>query len=563
MGANDDASRPSGVPRATAARPTAGAAAGVGQSGGGRAAPTTPPAVPCRRRHHGRVRRRHHRCRTRRLRRRDPRRPVGPQRSPASRRSAALGGTCVRIGCIPSKALLESSERYLEAASTSPTHGIKVDGVELDLAAMHAPQGRGGQVEHRRRRVPVQEEQDRARPRDRRGSPAPARSSSMATTEPRTLHREARRAGDRQPRGRAARRRASTATASAPAPRRSSWDEVPEHLVVIGAGVIGLELGSVWRRLGRRGHRARVPRPHPARHGRRDRQGGAQASSGKQGMAFRTGVRGHRRDGQDGGKVTLVARATAATTSSPTACWSRPAVCRTPRGWASRRPASQVDARGRVVVDERFETNVPGRVRDRRRDPRPDARAQGRGGRRRAAPSCSPPATGTSTTALVPSVVYTDPEIASVGTHRGGAERRKASRTARGSSRSPPTAARARWGAPTGRSRCSPTTATDRILGVHAIGAHAGDLIAEAVAAMAFHASSEDLARVVHAHPTLSEVAQGGGAGGRRTGAAPLSRPGGARGARSSPPPGAPWWRRTRCLPGVLDGRSAVVRFPG
>ena len=106
----------------------------------------------------------------------------------------------------------------------------------------------------------------------------------------------------------------------------------------------------------------------------------------------------------------------------------------------------------------------------------------------------------------IPSVIYTWPELASVGLNRRAGEAEGAERTRSASSRSWPTAAPRRWTRPRGWSRSWPTPTTDRVLGVHILGPRASEMIAEAVTVMEFAGSAEDIARTCHAHPTLSEA---------------------------------------------------------
>ena len=136
----------------------------------------------------------------------------------------------------------------------------------------------------------------------------------------------------------------------------------------------------------------------------------------------------------------------------------------------------------------------------------PDARPQGRGRGRSPASSASSTGYGHVNYDAIPSVVYTHPEIASVGQDRGRAEGGRDRRTGRASSRSAPTAAPARWAQTEGHVKILADAKTDRVLGVHILGPRAGDLIAEAAAAIEFGASSEDIARTCHAHPTLAEA---------------------------------------------------------
>ena len=157
-----------------------------------------------------------------------------------------LGGTCLNVGCIPSKALLHASE-YFEAAADGAMAkiGIKVT-PELDLDDHARPAPRRGQGPDRRHRVPVQEEQGRVAQGPRHLRPAP----NTVKVGDRTVTREEHRHRHRLVGHSAARRRDRPEGRSSIRPARSSLPKVPEHMVVIGGGVIGLELGSVWRRLG-------------------------------------------------------------------------------------------------------------------------------------------------------------------------------------------------------------------------------------------------------------------------------------------------------------------------
>lgn len=413
-------------------------------------------------------------------------------------REATLGGTCVRIGCIPSKALLESSERYLEAKSHLAEHGVKVGSVELDLAAMHARKDAvvkantdGVAFLFKKNKI------ERVQGAGRLGGPGEvvvdtadgerrlqAKHVILATGSRVAELRGVAVDGDR----------IGTSTEAL------AWDEVPEHLVVIGAGVIGLELGSVWVRLG-----ARVTvleyldRILPGMDAEIAKE--ARKVFTKQGMEIRTGVKVN-------GAAVKGKRVTVSVEGADDVVADRVLVA------TGRRPNSegigleeagvQVDAQGRVVVDARFATSAEGvyAIGDLIHGPMLAHRAEEDGV---ALAEMLATGHGHVDYGLVPSVVYTDPEIASVG-------RTEEELTAQGVPFRKgvfPFAAngRARAMARTeGKVKILAHRDTDRVLGVHVIGPRAGDLIAEAVAAMAFHASSEDVARVVHAHPTLSEV---------------------------------------------------------
>jgi len=413
-------------------------------------------------------------------------------------REAALGGTCVRIGCIPSKALLESSERYLEAKAQLADHGVRVGSVELDLAAMHARKDAVVKAntdgvaylfkKHKVERVqgtgrlagPGEVAVDTADGERRLKAEHVVLATGSRVAELRGVEVD----GDR------------IGTSS----EALAWDEVPEHLVVIGAGVIGLELGSVWRRLGAQvtvleyldrillGVDAEIAQE-------------ARKVFTKQGMDIRTGVRVTGAAVQDGrvtvsveGAEDVVAdRVLVATGRRPNS-----------EGLGLEEAGVQVDAQGRVVVDGRFATSVPGvyAIGDLIHGPMLAHKAEEDGV---AVAELLATGHGHVDYGLVPNVVYTDPEIASVG--RSEEELAAQGVPVRKGVFPFSANGRARAMAHTeGRVKVLAHRETDRVLGVHVIGPRAGDLIAEAVAAMAFHASSEDLARVIHAHPTLAEA---------------------------------------------------------
>ncbi|MFU8889241.1 MAG: dihydrolipoyl dehydrogenase [Trueperaceae bacterium] len=413
-------------------------------------------------------------------------------------REAALGGTCVRIGCIPSKALLESSERYLEAKSHLADHGIKVGAVELDLAAMHAR--KDAVVKANTDGVAYLFKKHKIERVHGTGRLAGAGEVVVETAD-----------GERRLQA----KHVVLATGSRVAELRGvevdgdrigtstealAWDEVPEHLVVIGAGVIGLELGSVWGRLG-----AKVTvleyldRILPGMDAEIAKE--ARKVFTKQGMDIRTGVRVT-------GAVVKGEKATLSVEGADDVVADRVLVAtgRKPNGegLGLEEAGVQVDGQGRVVVDERFATSAEGvyAIGDLIHGPMLAHKAEEDGV---ALAELLATGHGHVDYGLVPSVVYTDPEIASVGR----TEEELAAQGVPVRKGVFPFAAngRARAMARTeGKVKILAHRDTDRVLGVHVIGPRAGDLIAEAVAAMAFHASSEDVARVVHAHPTLAEV---------------------------------------------------------
>ncbi|MEO7034270.1 MAG: dihydrolipoyl dehydrogenase [Polyangiaceae bacterium] len=409
----------------------------------------------------------------------------------------ALGGTCVRVGCIPSKALLEASERYHEAGHSLADFGIKVSGVELDLKRMLERKtkvvdaltggvaflftknkvtrylGHGRIVGHGRVNV------EGAAPEELQAKHVLiATGSSVAPL--RGVEFDADRVG--------------TSTEAL------SYPEVPKHLVVIGAGYIGLELGSVWNRLG-----AKVTvleylgRILPGMDS--DIAEEAERIFTRQGIEFRLGA-----------KVTAAKRegdmVRVSVEGQPDIVCDRVLVSvgRVPNttGLGLDTVGIELDPRGRVPIDDHFRTYVAGfyAIGDVVRGPMLAHKAEEEG---IACVEHIVTGYGHVNYDAIPGVVYTHPEIASVGKTE---DELKAQNVPYRKGVFPFVAnGRARAiGATEGRVKILAHQTTDRVLGVHIIGAHAGDLIAEAVAAIEFGATSEDIARTSHAHPTLSEI---------------------------------------------------------
>jgi dihydrolipoamide dehydrogenase len=413
-------------------------------------------------------------------------------------KESALGGTCLRVGCIPSKALLESSERYEETKHHLAAHGIDVSGVELNLSKMLARKDKvvkaltgGIQLLFKKNKV------TRFEGHGRFVSPTVVSVSGSKgehlLTAPRVI----------------------IATGSTPSSLPGIvWDndriggstealtypEVPGHLVVIGAGVIGLELGSVWRRLGAR---VTVLEYMSTAFSGMDEELSAEAVKlfKKQGIDFKFGVKvtGARVEG-DGCVVEVEGGA-------PLSC-DRVLVS------VGRRPNTEglglevigvaADRRGVIQVNEHFETSVPGvfAIGDVIPGPMLAHKAEEEGV---ACVEHMVTGYGHINYDVIPSIVYTHPEVASVGKTEA---QLKAAGVPYKLGKFPFIA--------NGRARALEATdgfvkvlahaETDRLLGVHIIGAHAGDLIAEAAVSMDFGASAEDVARSCHAHPTLAEL---------------------------------------------------------
>ncbi len=405
-----------------------------------------------------------------------------------------LGGTCLRVGCIPSKALLESSERFAEARHALAGHGVKVTGVELDLPVML--QRKDDVVRTLTKGIDGLFRKNKITRYTGHGRLAGAGKVVVGETEIAAKHIIL-----------------ATGSQSASLPGVEldgdrigtstevlSYRDVPQHLVVIGAGYIGLELGSVWCRLG-----ARVtvleflPRILPGM----DAELADEALKifQRQGLEFRLGCR------VKAARVVNGACVVECDGADPVTC-DRVllAVGRVPNteNLGLETVGIEPDAKGRIPVGEHFETSAPGiyAIGDVIRGPMLAHKAEEEG------VACVEQIVtgyGHVDYNCIPAVCYTEPEIAAVGRTEeelksAGVEYRKGTFPFLANGR-----ARA-LGQTEGRVKVLADAKTDRVLGVHIIGPRAGDLIAEAATAMAFGASSEDIARCCHAHPTLAEA---------------------------------------------------------
>jgi dihydrolipoamide dehydrogenase len=418
-------------------------------------------------------------------------------------RRPTLGGTCLNVGCIPSKALLDSSELYYLARERFGHHGIRTREVSLDLAQMlrrkddvvkTLTSGIAGLF--KKNKITFVHGQGRllgagkVSVQGAAGSPtdleAPAvilaTGSEAAALKPLPFD------GDRV---------VSSTEALC-------FKTVPEHLIVVGGGYIGLELGSVWARLGAK---VTVLEFLPRILGPSDTEmaGLVYKALQKQGLTFHLDTEVIGREEQKGG-VTVKAR-THGKELTFQADRVLVAVGRRPftEGLGLDAAGVAVDARsGRVQVDEGLQTNVQGvyAIGDLIAGPMLAHKASEEGValvERLAGHKAHV------NYAAIPSVIYTAPELASVGlTEEQVKESGRQYRVGKF-----PFAA-------SGRARCLDETEglvkvltdarTDRILGVHILGPRASDLIAECVLAMEYAASAEDIARTCHAHPTLSEA---------------------------------------------------------
>ncbi|NVB39461.1 dihydrolipoyl dehydrogenase [Pseudenhygromyxa sp. WMMC2535] len=425
-------------------------------------------------------------------------------------KDATLGGTCLNVGCIPSKALLESSEKYEEAMGHLKAHGVLVGEVGLDLpvmlgrkdkivkqltsgvamlfrknkvAELHGFGRFTGEQEGEAKVIEIVDGEGKVSQRVAAKHVLIATGSKVATIPGVELDYD----------------KVGTSTEAL------AWTEVPKHLVVIGAGVIGLELGSVWSRLGAK---VTVLEYMPKMLPSMDPEVGRTAEKlfKRQGLDLRFGVKvtSAKVGGPEGAQVSYEDGEGKAQTLD----------CDRVLVAVGRRPMTdglQLDTiglatnqRGFIEVDEHYATKVAGvwAVGDVIPGPMLAHLAEHEGV---AAVETIAGQPGHVNYEAVPNVIYTHPEIASLGKtpaelDEAGVPYRvgKFPLTANGRAKA--------LNATDGFVKIIAHAETDRILGASIIGARAGDLIAEIAVAVEFSASSEDLGRSIHAHPTLAET---------------------------------------------------------
>ena len=417
----------------------------------------------------------------------------------------APGGTCTNVGCIPSKALLQSSENFEHAGHAFADHGINVSGLSLDLNKMLAR--KDNVVKQNNDGILYLFKKNKVTFFHGRGSFV---KSDVSGTEIKVSG-----ASDESIIG----KQVVIATGSnARAFPGVPFDEqqilsntgaltigaVPKTLGVIGAGVIGLEMGSVWRRLGAQ---VTVLEALPTFLGAVDEQIAKEAHKlfVKQGLAINLGVKiGAITVGSDGVTVEYVEAAGAAQKT----VFEKLIVSigRTPNtiGLNAEAIGLKLDERGFIAVDDACKTNVPNvwAVGDVVRGPMLAHKAEEEGV---AVAERIAGQHGHVNFNTVPWVIYTSPEIAWVGQTE---QQLKAAGVAYKAGTFPFLAnGRARaLGDTSGMVKFLADAKTDEILGVHIVGPSASELISEAVVAMEFRASAEDIARICHAHPSLSEA---------------------------------------------------------
>jgi dihydrolipoamide dehydrogenase len=413
-----------------------------------------------------------------------------------------FGGTCLNIGCIPSKALLHASELYEEARKTFPKMGIN-GSVTLDLAAMMSHKEKSVSELTKGVEFLFKKNKVTGIVGDAKIF-APGKVSVKTTDGVRELeaqHIVIATGSDVSP------------LSGVPIDERQivsstgalSFAAAPKRLLVIGAGVIGLELGSVWRRLGSDVQVVEfLDRIVPGVDSEVARQ--FQRLLERQGIKFKLAS-----------KVVSVARKGAALVAAvePASGGARETIETDAILVATGRSAYTEglgldeigvarDARGRVITDEHFKTNIPGiwAIGDVREGPMLAHKAEDE------AVACAENISGRAGHVnynAIPSVIYTYPEVATVGKTE---DELKAAGVAYKVGKFPFTAnARAKSNLTTeGFVKIIADAKTDRVLGVHMIGPDVGNMIGEASLAIEFSASSEDIARTSHAHPTLTEA---------------------------------------------------------
>lgn len=415
-----------------------------------------------------------------------------------------LGGTCLNVGCIPSKALLVASEKYSEAKHHLGAFGVKISGVELDLAGVM--KHKDEVVKSNVTGVDFLFKKNKI-----------TRFTGLGAIKAPGLVTVTKDDGTTED---VAAKNILIATGSDVAPLPGvtideqrivssdgaiALDKVPGRLVVIGGGVIGLELGSVWQRLG-----AQVTvveffdRILPTMDGEVSKN--MQRILGKQGMGFKTSTKVTSAV-SEGETVKLTLEAAAGGNAETVeADIVLVAIGRRPftGGLGLEAIGVALDERRRVKIDHHFQTNVPGiyAIGDVVAGAMLAHKAEEEGV---VFAEILAGQSGHVNYDAIPGVVYTWPEVAAVGKTE---EQLKAEGVAYKAGKFPFTAnGRARsMNATDGFVKILADAKTDRILGAHIIGASAGEMIEELGLAIEFGASAEDVARTSHAHPTLTEA---------------------------------------------------------
>jgi dihydrolipoamide dehydrogenase len=416
--------------------------------------------------------------------------------------STAFGGTCLNAGCIPSKALLESSELYYRAQHEFQAHGVKLESVGFDVGQMQ--KRKSGIVKGMTQGILGLFKAAGVTPLTGHGRLLPGRKVEFTGVDgaKRTL----------------AGKHVVLASGSEPMPLRGvefdgkhvvdSWgalefDAVPKRLCVVGAGVIGLELGSVWRRLGAETVVLEALEQFlPMADGAVSKE--AQRHFKKQGLDIRLGakVSGAKpeKDGVHIGYTDAKGAQSLVVDRVIVAIGRRPFT----KDLLAEGTGVALDERGFIQVDDGCRTGAENvwAIGDCVRGPMLAHKGKEEGV---AVADLIAGQYGHVNYAVIPSVIYTAPEIAWVG--QSEEQAKAAGRSVKTGSFPFAASGRAKaMEAGAGFCKVVADAASDEILGIHIIGPMAGELVAEAVLAMEYSASSEDLQRTIHAHPTLSEA---------------------------------------------------------
>jgi len=416
----------------------------------------------------------------------------------------ALGGTCLNVGCIPSKALLHSSEMFAEAKNHFAGHGIKTGNLELDLGAMMGRKEKvvsdltsgieflfkKNKVDYIKGAGSIPKPGEVTVALNGSGSETLAAKNILIATGSESTPLPGVDVDEKQ---------VVTSTGAL------ALAKVPEHLVVIGAGVIGLELGSVWSRLGAKVTVVEfLDRILPGMDAEIAKL--TQRVLKKQGLAFQLGRKVTGAKTAKGGVTLSVEAVKGGKAEELAADVVLLSIGRRPytEGLGLEALGVKIDNRGVIQVDGRYQTSVPGiyAIGDCVPGPMLAHKAEEDG------VVCVEMIAGQSGHVdynLVPGVVYTWPEVAAVGQTE---EQLKEAGVDYKVGKFPFTAnSRARANAETdGVVKILADAKTDRVLGVHILGPLAGDILAEAVLAMEFGATAEDIARTVHSHPGMGEA---------------------------------------------------------
>jgi dihydrolipoamide dehydrogenase len=415
-----------------------------------------------------------------------------------------FGGTCLNVGCIPSKALLHASELYEEAGHDFPKMGIQVGNRALDLPAMMKFKDEG--VDGNVKGVAFLFKKNKIDSYQGVGRIAAPGQVEVKAADGKTEILET--------------KAIVIATGSDVAKLRGIdidekrvvsstgalvLDKVPARLLVVGAGVIGLELGSVWRRLGSEVIVVEfLDRILPGMD--LDVGRSFQRLLQKQGITFKLSSKVTSVDSSGNRLKAQIEPAAGGAAEAIEADVTLVAVGRVPftEGLGLEAVGVAKDNRGRVIVDQHFQTNVAGifAIGDVIAGPMLAHKAEDEGV---AVAEILAGQAGHVNYDVIPNVVYTFPEVASVGKTE---EELKDAGIVYNVGKFPFTAnGRAKVNHQTdGFVKILADAKTDRVLGVHIVGADAGNMIAEAAIAMEFGAASEDIARTCHAHPTLTEA---------------------------------------------------------